>query len=885
MLTKLVHLVRNLVRRRAVDRDLDAELDAYVELLTDEELARGRSTAEARRAARLAAGSIEDTKERVRDVRAGARIEQLARDVRFGLRNMLRTPGYWILALFTLALGIGGTTVVFSLVQAALLRPLPYPHPDRLVMVLEASAENPDPRGGFAVAAPNYMDWERLAPDLFQRMALYEYQGFNLSGEYEPESVSGLRATAGLFEVLGAAPLLGRTFTPEEEVLGRDRVVVLSHGLWQRRYGGDSGIVARTIRINQAPYTVAGVMPQSFTFPGRNQELWVPIGLNAEDTGRASHSFFAVARLRPDVTVPHARARMETIGAQLARQYPADNYGETVSVFPMRDLWMADAQEMIQTLFAAVGLVLLIACVNVAGLHLARGTARRHELAVRLALGGSRARLVQQLVTESVLLSLLGAAVALGLAAVTLPALVDILPWGIRTAPFRDLGAVSLDPSVFGFVALVALVVGVLSGIAPAFQVLPSGPNEVLKESEARGTTARRGHRLRSALVSAEVAIALVVLTGAGLLVESLRRTLAVDPGLNPTNVVAMEIVLPQPDFYGPPVRTQFCDGLEREASAIPGLTAVSAASHLPLSGANAGRSFVVEGRPDPGTEIPSASYGVICPGFFRTMGIGLVKGRDFTMADRVGAPEVAIVNQALAHRFFPNEDPVGRRMKLGRYTSDGPWITIVGVATDVHHWGLQVEPESYFYRPYSQAAWPSLGVVARAERDAPALGAQMREALHRLEPEQAVSGTQLMTDVVARSVGNLRFPMLLFVAFAGMSILLAAAGIFGVASQAVVQRTRELGIRKAIGARPLSLYLLVLRRSMLPVAVGVGLGLGGAVATTRLLGSLLFRIAPTDLPTLTAGALLLGLVALAASLVPARRAARLDPVRVLREE
>lgn len=883
-MTRLRSLIKNLLYRRRVERDLTAEVDSYLELLTAEKIAAGLTPAAARRAARLELGGAEVVKEEVRDARAGALLDEVSRDLRYAFRGLRRSPGFSGFAVVTFALAIGGITLVTTLVNAVLLKPLPYPDADRLVVVAEVDAQNRV--GGYVVAAPNYQDWERRNR-VFEGMALYEYVGFNLSGEGQPEQVGGLRVTSRLFEVLRATPLLGRGFVPMDDSGRSGRIVILSHRLWQRRYGGDSAIVGRAIRINKAPSVVVGVMPRGFAFPSGNQALWVPVGLTEEDQSRGSHSFWSVARLRDGISYRQARSEMGTIGDQLAREYPATNTGESANVIPLRDLWIHDVERIFQLLLVAVVLVALIASANIASLLVARGSVRRRELAARMALGGSRARIVAQLATESILLAALGAVGGLAIAMGGLPSLVRMLPDGVRNVPFRDLSAVSIDLLVFGVAAGVALVAGLLSGLVPAVAVLPETPGEVLQNAQSRGATARRGGRLRNVLVAVEVGLALVVVMGAGLLVVSMRKVLGVDPGLDPEKVIGFHVALPQPDFYGVPERPELCANVRQEVEGIPGVAATSAVSHLPLTGANASRSFVIEGRSDPGPgALPSGNYGVTCPEYFRTMGIPMLDGRDFLPTDRAGAPPVVIINESLARRYFPNETPVGRRIRFGRYdTTDEPWVTIIAVVGNVRHSGLGAELRPYLYRPYSQTVWPEMTVVVQGAGNPLAFAAAVRKALARIVPEEPVGDVVSMGQVVDASLGYLRFPMTLFTVFAAIAVTLAAVGIFGVASQSVAQRRRELGIRRAVGATEGQLYRLVIAQTMVPVGLGIAGGIIGGLAAGRMLEGLLYGIGPTSLPTFGGGSLLLVGVALAAAVVPASRAARIDPAAVLRED
>ena len=880
MLHRMRSAIRNLFGKRARDRELDEEVAGYEQLLADEHVAGGLSPDAARRAARLALEGRDAVKEAVRDARAGAWLEQLGRDLRYALRTLARSPGFTGFTLLTFALALGGLTVIGSLVNALLLRPLPYQQPDRLVSVLETDSDHLV--GGYSVAAPNFLDW-RTQNRVFTGMALYEYQDSNLGDGGEPEQVGSLRVTGGVFDLLGQRPLLGRGLLPADDASGAP-IVVLSHALWQRRYGADSALVGKPIRVNGVATTVVGVMPKGFRFPSGREELWTPIALNAEDQGRASHSFWAVARLKEGVSVAQARSDMRGLGDALAKQYPGTNAGETVNVFPLRDLWVQGMQGLLQILLVAVGLVLAIAATNIANLLVARNAARRRELAARMALGGTRSRILRQLITESVVLALGGALLGIALAAPLIRLLVGFMPGAVRNVPFRDVSAVTLEPVVALAALVVALLAGAAAGVLPALTALPAEPADVLREASVRSTAARHTQRLKSTLIGLEVALALVVVVGAGLLIASIRRLSRVEPGLDPRGVRVFELAVPQPDFYGPPERVTLCADLTRELGGVPGVTAVSAVSHLPLSGASAGRGFGVEGQPDPGSgHRPSASYGVVCPGYFRTMGIPLLSGRDFTAADRTGSAPVMIVNQALAAKYFAGADPVGRRIKLGGINSSNPWTTIIGMVGNVRHFGPAREVPAYFYASYNQAAWPRLAIVVRA---APGASERpLRLAVRRAAPAEAIGATTTMEQVVEASLGHVRFPMVLFSVFAAVALGLAALGCFGVASQAVVQRRRELGIRLALGAGKGRLYRMVVAQAMRPVALGIVVGGAGAIWFARVLTALLYDVTPGDPLTLLLGVIALAGVTLLATLLPARRAARVDPSVVLRED
>ncbi len=814
-------------------------------------------------------------------------MQSFASDLRYAFRMLWNFPGFAAIAVLTLALGIGANAAIFSIINAVLLKPLPFPDPDRLVLVWENSVRQPGRLN--IVSAPNFQDWQRQN-HLFESMAIFDSagKGYNLSEGTEPERVSGVRVSAGYFDVLGVKPVLGRAFIPEEETLGKDREVVLSYGLWQRRYGADPGIVGKTIRMDGESYTVVGVMPREFRFQFWSdlRQLWVPAGYTEGDKGRGSHSFVAIARLKPGVTVAQARAEMDTIGRALQQQYPQDNAGESATVVPMSEYQVGELRSTLLALFAVVGFVLLIACVNVANLMLARGAARRKEFAIRNALGAGRLRIVRQLLTESLLLALTGGIAGLIVAFFGLRLLELILPRSLMSIAFRPIENIPIDGRVFGFALLVSCLTGILFGLVPALSAQRGDLNEPLKQGGGHGATQGGGGRLRNILVACEVALALVVLIGAGLMVESVARLLGVDPGFNPKNVLALHMSLPQKNtYYGPPEHARFCQDLTVRVGSLPGVTSVGAVSHLPLQG-NAGRGFVIEGRADPGPERqPGASYSVACPGYFRSLDIPVLEGRDFTDGDTVGSPGVIIINQTMARRFWPKEDPVGKHIKIGFFDSHEPWLTVVGVVGDVRHWGLDREVRPEFFRPYTQAAWPVMTIVVKTALAPASHTTAVTKALAQIEPEQPVSEIANLEEVVRNSVGSRRFPMLLLSVFALLALALAAVGITGVVSYAVTQRTHEIGIRLALGAQSRDVLRLIIGGSMAWVLAGVVVGIAAAVGVTRFLSDLLYGIRPTDPLVFCAVSLLLMGIALLASYLPARRSLRVDPIVALRCE
>jgi putative ABC transport system permease protein len=811
----------------------------------------------------------------------------LLQDVRYGLRNLLRNPGFALVAMLTLALGIGANTTIFSVIDNTLLKPLPFPAADRLLLVWETFGKGSD--NWNIVSAPNFWDFQRQSRS-FETMAIFDSagRGYNLSAtsnRQEAEQVSGLRVSAGFFSVLGAKPLLGRTFLPEEETLGRDREVVLSYGLWKTRYGGDPSLVGRTIRIDGAEFTVVGVMPRDFAwqFWSAPRQLWVPVGYTKTDFGRDENSFIAIARLKPGVSVAQARSEMEAVGSHIAKQYPTEDANMGATVSSLGDFGMEGLRATMLTLLAAVAFILLIACVNVANLLLARGAARQKEFAIRRALGAAGSRIARQLLTESVLLALAGGAAGLLLAAASTRVLFYVFRLGSNYLPLRVVDSIHMDGRVFAFALLVSCLTGVLFGVAPALSALRADLNEPLKEG-GRGASTGGRNRLRHVLVASEVALAMIVLSGAGLMIKSMSRLLGVDPGLNPKNVLAVGMSVPQEEIYvGPPGLPRLCQDLDQHVGAIPGVLSVGAIAHLPFEG-NAGRGFQIEGQPPaaPG-HMPGAGYSVACPNYFRTMGIPILKGREFTPQDTVGAPGVIVINEAMARAFWPKQDPVGRAIRLGG--SDGPRLTIVGVAGDVHYQGLDTPVDRQFFRPYTQAGWPVMTVVVRTTHAPATFAAAVKKAVADFLPDRPVSGFQTMEEVIHNSTGSRRFPMLLLSVFSVLALVLAAVGIVGVVGHSVTQRTHEIGLRMALGAGTLDVLRLVVNANMLWVLAGLAAGLAGSAGLTRLLSGLLFGVRPLDPVVLGTVSALLAAVALFASYVPARRAARIDPMAALRCE
>ena len=888
-------IVRERLGAAPVEEDALDEIAEHADELFQACLAEGRSAGEAQTRVE---SEIVNLPALMREARAARRrrmaaapeppspgrftaLSRIARDMTYGARLLLRRPGFTAIAVITLALGIGANTAIFSIVNALFLQPLPFPRADRLVMTWETDVN--DPGSVSIVSAPNWQDWQRQSTS-FEHMAIWENLRFNLSGDAEPEQVFGMRASSGLFPMLGLEPQLGRTFTAAEEAPGHD-VVVISDALWRHRYGGTQDVIGKVTRVNGKPHEIIGVMPASFIFEQQRHQVWVPIAFNPNDADRGSHSFRSAARLKAGVSFEAARAEMDAIGRRLGQQYE-ENRKEAATITRVTELGVASLKPTLYALLGAVALVLLIACVNVANLLIAQSVGRQREFAIRAALGAGRGRLVSQLLAEGLLLSLAGAAAGFAIAWIGTAALDSALPPGIRFAPFREPGGTPLAPAVLIATLGIAVFTGVIFSLAPMFGIARIQPGASLKESGNRGGTARFTG-FRNLLVGIEVAMAVVVLAGAGLMIKSMDRLLAVDPGLDPTNVLVMDIALPQEDFYGPAVRTSFCADLDREVGGVPGVLRLGAVSHLPLSGANAGRGLTIEGRPVPTREDrANAAYRLTCPGYFSALGIPVLRGRDFTHADATGGPGAVIINESTARAYWRDQDPVGRRLKLGSDPdSDNPWLTVVGVVRDVRHIRLDAQIQREIFRPYPQAAWPQMTVTIKAAGDPLSISTAIRERLRRIDADQPVTRIRTMHDVVEESLGGRRFPMLLLALFSAIALVLAAIGVYGVVSYIVSQRTREIGIRMALGARAAEVVRMVVRRSLAPICAGLLAGIVGAAFTSRLLATLLYEVQPRDPAVLGTIVAVLGICAVGACLIPALRAASVDPLVVLKEE
>jgi putative ABC transport system permease protein len=807
----------------------------------------------------------------------------LKHDLRYGARMLWKNPGFTAVAVVALALGIGANSAIFSVVNTVLLRPLPYREPSRLVMVWEHDAKHGYPND--TPAAANYFDW-RDQNQVFEGMAAMADQSFNLTGAGEPERIDGKRVNANLFELLGVAPQHGRAFAAEEDRPGANKVVLLSHALWQRRFGSDAGVVGQTLTLNGEAHTVVGVMPADFQFPDRQAELWVPIAFTQQEAAnRGRHYLEVVARLKQGVTLEQARAEMSTIAARLQQQYPEQNTDLGASVVPLHEHLVGDIRPALLVLLGAVGFVLLVACANVANLLLARAAGRQKEIALRTALGASRLRLVRQFLTESVLLAALGGVVGLLLSVWGVTLLKSFIPENIS-----QVKAIAVDARVLGFTVLVTLLTGLVFGLAPAFQASRFNLNETLKEGGRDAAAARGGNRIRGLLVVAEVAVSLVLLVGAGLLINSFLRLRNVDPGFRTDNLLTMSVVLPQQKYPDHARRTAFYTDMIRRVEQLPGVRSASVTNWIPLVMQGDSIGVTIEGQPAPVPgqgKLPVIVTRVIGPHYFGTMGIQLLEGRVFEEGrDRADSPCVIVVGESVAGKYWPGESAVGKRIAPGRPESPEDWCQVVGVVKDVRQRELSSEPNPLMYLTYEQAGFfaPRYLVVS-TEGDPLALAGTVRKTVWEVDRDQPVSNVSTMEGVLSESIARQRFSTLLFGVFAAVALVLAAVGIYGVMSYSMAQRTREIGIRMALGAQRRDVLRLAVGQGLRLVAVGVAVGLAGALTLSRVMSGLLYGISATDPATLVTISLILVAVALLASYIPARRAAKVDPLIALRYE
>jgi len=778
-------------------------------------------------------------------------------------------------AVLTLALGIGANTAIFSVVNGVLLRPLPYLESDCLIMIFESN-----PKGGwpkFSVAPPNFVDW-RAQNQVFDNLAAVNGAHYSLTGQDKPERILGARVSASLFKVLGVLPALGRGFTSEDDQHGRHQVAILSQGLWERRFGRDPGILGKTITLDAESYTVVGVMPAGFLFPNAETELWTPIGFAPyELSNRSGHTMTVIGRLKPNITVERADAEMRTIARRLEAQYPESNKGWSVTFVPLLEETVGGSQRTLLVLLGAVGFVLLIACANVANLMLARSAARQKEFVIRAALGAGRIRVIRQLLTESLILASCGGVLGLLMAYWG----IDILTL-LKPANLPRVQEIKLDGWVLAFTLILSSLTGVVFGLAPALHA--SKGDQALKEGGRGSSAGVHGNRVRSLLVVSEVALSLVLLISAGLMIRSFFLLRQVDPGFKPDRVLAMDMSLPNVKYPSVQERVRFVEQLLKRVEVLPGVQSVATVFGIPMSEIGGFISLSVEGRLPPALDEPSsAGYHQASPNYFRTLSMPILKGRGFTERDSTNAASVVIVSETLVRKFFPNENPLGQRITVG---DGGPNpCEIVGVVCDVKGSGLDAAVDAEMYLPMLQRCWGYVELVARTAGDPLAVVNTVREEVWALDKDQPLHNIRTLDQLVTNSVAQCRFAMLLLGIFAGVALVLAGVGIYGMMAYTVTQRTQEIGIRMALGAQTVDMLKLVIGRGMVLAGAGIAVGLPTALGLTRLMSSLLFEIKPTDGMTLSSVVIILAAIAVLACLVPARRAANVDPMEALRYE
>jgi putative ABC transport system permease protein len=871
-------------RRKQQQSDLEEEIARHLQFAAGDLVERGESAERAQQAARREFGNVALVEQVTRDQWPWRWLDELLQDLRHAARMLRKNPGFTVIAILTLALGIGANTSIFSVVHAVLLKALPYPQADRLVMVYE-DVRLPNYQNKKNEPSPgNFSDWSSQNT-LFESMAAYRNLSFNLTGEGEPARVEGELVTSAFFTTLQIHPALGRVFASEEDRAGNSHVVVVSDGLWKSRFASDVQILGKKILLDSEAYTIIGVMPPGFHFPDPEDQLWVPMGMSsAELSNRGSHFLLVLARLKPEITLTRAQAEMEALAKHLTEQYPATNTGQTVNIVSLHNDIAGPVRPALLVLMAAVSLVLLIACANVANLLLARASVRQREIALRRALGASRSRIARQLFTESVLLALLGCTFGLLLARWCLAAVklfaATTLP---RTEEFSLNGPVLLFSVVHSFLA------GIVFGVGPALQAAHGSVHGTLKSGTRESPTGSR-LRTRNLLVVVETALGAIVVIGAVLLLRSFLSIEHVPLGFQPQGILTFRVI-PRGDRYSQlSQRAAFYQQVLERIEALPGVKSAAAVSFIPLTLARGRKGFAIEGRaPSAPGQIPMAGYNLVTPGYFGAMRIALLRGRDFSWSDSPQTQPVVTINEAMAKRYWPNQDPVGKRIRQGGPDdAESPWLTITGVVADVREFDPMTEPHPTIYFPIAQFADPR-GIlrdwVVRTDHDPKAIAANVRAAVWDVDKDLPVTRIRTMEEVRSTAVVSPRLNLLLFGFFAALALILASVGIYGVTAYSVSQRTREIGIRMALGASRNDVARIVVRQGVRLATIGVLLGLLGAFALTRLMTSMIYNLSSSDPATFALVAFLLMSVALAACYIPARRAMRVDPIVALRYE
>jgi putative ABC transport system permease protein len=883
---KLYNLLRDRLRalagRERVIDDIDREMRLHVDLQTEANIAAGMSPDEARKEALRTFGNVNRIRDRAYDVKGGGFLETLAQDIRYGARVLIKHRTFTTIAVLTLGLGIGANTAIFSVVNELLLRPLPYRDASRIVTVWEVA---PDGRHQNTISPSNFRSWLEQSTS-FQSLAAFTDQRINVTGNFEPEEVSVQLVTPPFFQTLGVEPILGRTFVPGDDEPEKRSTTILSYGLWQRRFGGQPDIIGKQIKLNGLPVSVIGVMPPNFQFyiqqrsgTGRPAELWSVLPL--KELGNYGRFLGGVARLKPGVSPEQANSEMKTIASRRSTDDPAHNLNWSAEVLPLREQFYGNVRRPLWILLGAVGFVLLIACANVANLLLSLASSREKEIALRSALGARRLRIVRQLLTESLLLAGVGSVVGLGFGWLGIKGLVLISPRDLV-----NLHSVGLNMPVMLWTLLIALITGVLFGLTPALHITRLNLIDSLKEG-GRGEGAQTSNkRIRSIFVVSEIALAVVLLAGAGLLVKSFINLQQIDRGFNADHVLTMVLRLSDSKYSQDPQIVNFFRDVLEHTRALPGVRAAGVVNFLPFyGGLGSATGFTVIGRPTPppGQE-PSTNVRVADDGYFEAFGIPVLRGRNFSPTEVTQPKRVVLINEAFARKYFPGEDPIGKTVDVVMFDKPTP-TEIVGVVGNVRYESLIDDYEPYVYFAHPDLTYSFMTLVIRTDGDPAALAPAVQREIHALDPNQPVSDVRTMNQVMSETVSRARFNTLLLGLFAALATLLSAVGIFGVMNYSVALRTKEIGLRLAIGAQPRQVLLLVLKQGLLLTVIGVIFGLAAAFALTRLLSGLLFGVATVDVSTFAMMSLLLVLVSIAACYLPARRAMKIDPLRALRYE
>jgi putative ABC transport system permease protein len=866
------------------DADLDEELRSHIDFAVEENLKRGMSMKDARTAALKEFGGMTQTKETYRVLRGLPILETLANDLRFGLRQLVKSPAFALTAILTLALGIGATTAIFSVVKAVLLAPLPYNNPGRIVAVWTANAAQggqplPSTAGDFAIWKQRSGVFEDLAPSYDNEQTL--------TGQGSPQFLIGYAVSASYLRILGVAPQLGRLYTDQEDSAGGPKLALLSDHLWRATFHSDPSIVNKAITLDGNAYTVLGVMPPGFNYPS-SVEIWTPSNIAPSAYDDFSHTYIRIlGRLRPGVTLAQAQKTLNDVEAQVATEHPQTDSGNRVVLVPLREQLDGDIRKPLLILMGAVGLVLLIACANTAGLALARNAERQKEIAVRLALGATRRRLLRQFVTESLLLAVIGGAGGILLALAGTHFLLGLFPNEVANLNIPKVTEIPMDRGVLLFAFAITLLTAFLFGIVPVVKGMRTEAGAAMKDSARGNTNTRRSNRSRSAVVMSEVALSLMLLTGAGLVVASFQKVINADLGFRPEHVLSMQLFLP-PDRYpstDPAKRRQFIEGVEKRLSALPGVKSVGTINFLPLSGFWGTTSFLLRGQAPPKNgQAPEADNRIITPGYLQTMGLPLLRGRNFTDADHAGGLQVAMINQVMAKQYFAGKDPLGEQLNLG--TADKPdWWQIVGITGDVKAFGQDQPTHADIYRPFDQLPFPLVAFTMRTETDPALMVKSAEQALWSVDPDLPVLKAIPMNLLASQTLAVRRASAALFSAFAVLALVLACIGIYGVMAYAVTQRRQEIGVRMALGARRSNVLRMMMGFGFRLALYGVVIGLIGAFALTRLLQSLLFEVNAMNPLVFSIAALVLVAVSTAASYLPARAAASIEPMQALRTE